>query len=160
MQAYSGEEVGTDLNQPHNCSVITVMRPKRQMPSSLRPCARRSGRHLEVIKEERVFQADALFQSETELIISPRYACTFAESILKITVIIRIHDSVKYIGEKSYHERCCGSRTSQIQVHCKRSLTYTFGYGLVPIMGANYYKGWSEMRKVKLNLAISIHCPI
>lgn len=79
---------------------------------------------------------------------------------LKKTVIIRIHDSAKYIGEKSYHGRHCGSRTSQIQVHCKRSLTYVFGHGLVPLMEANYYKGWSEMRKVTLNLAISIHCPI
>lgn len=58
MQAYSGEEVGTDPNRPRNCSVITVIWPKRQMPGSLRPCARRLGRHLEVIKEERVFQAE------------------------------------------------------------------------------------------------------
>lgn len=27
-------------------------------------------------------------------------------------------------------------------------------------MEADYYKGWAERRKVKLNLASSIHCPI
>lgn len=27
-------------------------------------------------------------------------------------------------------------------------------------MEADYYKAWAEMRKVKLNLASSIHCPI
>lgn len=73
-------------------------------------------------------------------------------------MIIRIlWQCQKYRTNKSYG-RCCGSR--KIQVHCRLNLTSAFGHGLVLIMEADYYKGWSEMRKVKLNLAKNMHCPI
>lgn len=55
------------------------------------------------------------------------------------------------------------SRKSQIQViqvHCKLSLTSAFGHGLVPIVEADYYKGWSDIRKVQLNLGITILCAV
>lgn len=35
-----------------------------------------------------------------------------------------------------------------------------FGHGLVLFLEADYYEGWSEMRKVKLNLAKNRHCPV
>ena len=39
-------------------------------------------------------------------------------------------------------------------------MTSAFGHGLVLFLEADYYEGWSEMRKVKLNLAKNRHCPI
>lgn len=111
--------------------------------------------------ETKKFTWLALLQwSGSELVVSLRYACTFAENLLKIIVTIRTYQCAKYIEKKSYGRRCCGSRTSQIQVHCRRSLTSAFGNGLVPFMESNYYKGWSEGAKGTLNLAVSIHCPV
>lgn len=88
---------------------------------------------------------------------------TFAENILKIIIIIRLLWLCQRYRTKqklSWNGRCCSSRTSQIQVHHKSGLTSAFGQGLVPVMEADDYKGWSEMRKVTLNLAITIHSPI
>ena len=84
---------------------------------------------------------------------------TFSKNILKIIIRV-LWQCQKYRTNKSYHGRCCGLRKSQIQVHCKLSLTSAFGHGLVLFMEADYYEGWSQMRKVKLNLAKNIHCPI
>ena len=49
---------------------------------------------------------------------------------------------------------------AQEKVHCKLSLTSAFGHGLVSVMEIDYYNVWSEMRKMKLNLDITICCPI
>lgn len=50
-----------------------------------------------------------------------------------------------------------GAGAQEHQVHCKSSLTSAFGGGLVSVKEAGYYKGWSEMRKVKCKIEFNSH---